>query len=243
MKVGMLALFDKWGERHAVTVLQLDNCQVVQVKTPETDGYTALQLGVGEAKVKRLGVSKLGQYKKNDLTPNRKLSEFRVTPDALLPVGTKIHSMHFVPGQLVDVCGTSKGKGFAGVMKRWNFGGGRASHGNSLAHRIPGSTGCRQDPGRVFKNKKMPGRMGGERVTAQNLRLLKIDTTRDLLYIKGAVPGNNGSFVRVVDAVMGPFHPTPPPVPTFQGQAPADEIFAPVADSDIGKKTEPEDAY
>lgn len=138
MKVGMLAIFDQWGERHAVTVLQLDNCQVVQVKKPETDGYLALQLGVGEAKVKRVGISKLGHYEKNDLVPNRKLAEFRISPDALLPVGTKISSLHFVPGQLVDVCGTSKGKGFAGVMKRWNFGGGRATHGNSLAHRIPG---------------------------------------------------------------------------------------------------------
>lgn len=135
MKVGMLALFDSWGERHAVTVLQLDSCQVVQVKQPETDGYTALQLGVGEAKRKRVGVSMLGHYDKVGLSPNRKLSEFRVSPDAVLAVGTQISSLHFVPGQLVDVCGTSKGKGFAGVMKRWNFGGGRATHGNSLAHR------------------------------------------------------------------------------------------------------------
>ena len=193
MKVGMLALFDSWGERHAVTVLQLDSCQVVQLKQQDTDGYTALQLGVGEAKHKRVGVSLRGHYEKAGLVPSRKLAEFRVSPDAILPVGTMISSLHFVPGQLVDVCGTSKGKGFAGVMKRWNFGGGRATHGNSLAHRydaaaiistlfsphsglnliqlihiflslsrIPGSTGCRQDPGRVFKNKKMPGRMGGE---------------------------------------------------------------------------------
>ena len=244
MKVGMLAVFDKWGERHAVTVLQLDNCQVVQVKKAETDGYTALQLGVGEAKLKRLGVSKLGHYGKHDLTPNRRLSEFRVSPDALLPVGTKIRSLHFVPGQLIDVCGVSKGKGFAGVMKRWNFGGGRATHGNSLAHRIPGSTGCRQDPGRVFKNKKMPGRLGGERVTTQNLQVLKIDTERDLLYIKGSVPGSRGNFVRIVDAVKGPFYPQPPPLPTFTGKLPAEkELFAPAAATDVGKFKEPEDAY
>lgn len=246
MKVGMLAIFDKWGERHAVTVLHLDNCQVVQVKKPETDGYMSLQLGVGEAKLKRVGISKRGQYEKHGLVPNRKLAEFRVSPDALLPVGTKISSMHFLPGQMVDVCGTSKGKGFAGVMKRWNFGGGRATHGNSLAHRIPGSTGCRQDPGRVFKNKKMPGRMGGERVTTQNLQVMKIDPDRDLLYIKGAVPGSNGTFLRVVDAVKGPFYPagTKPPMPTFTGKVAAGtELVAPIAADDVGKRKEPEDPY
>ena len=152
MKVGMLPVYDKWGKRWPCTALQLDNCQVVQVKTEETNGYTSLQLGVGEAKVKRLGISKLGHYNKAEVTPNRKLWEFRVTPDMLLPVGTRIRAKHFVPGQLVDVAGISKGKGFQGVMKRWNFSGGRATHGNSLAHRIPGSTGQRQvEP--TLKNK------------------------------------------------------------------------------------------
>jgi len=153
--------------------------------------------------------------------------------------------MHFVPGQYVDVCGTTKGKGFAGVMKRWNFGGGRATHGNSLAHRIPGSTGCRQDPGRVFKNKKMPGRLGGERATIQSLKILKIDPARDLVYVKGAVPGNNGGFVRIVDAVMGPFYPSPPPIPTFSGKLPSEgqPLFAPASPTDRGKFKEPEDAF
>ena len=245
MKVGMLALFDSWGERHAVTVLQMDSCTVVQVKTPETDGYLALQLGVGEAKASRTGISLRGHYDKNGLAPSRMLGEFRVSRDALLPVGARIHSMHFVPGQYVDVCGVSKGKGFAGVMKRWNFGGGRATHGNSLAHRIPGSTGCRQDPGRVFKNKKMPGRLGGERATIQSLKILKIDPARDLIYVKGAVPGNNGGFVRIVDAVMGPFYPSPAPVPTFNGKVPPEgqPLFAPASPTDRGKFKEPEDAF
>ena len=188
----------------------------------------------------------LGHYKKSNIEkPNRKLSEFRVTPDAIVPVGTKIRAVHFVPGQLVDVCGTSKGKGFAGVMKRWNFGGGRASHGNSLAHRIPGSTGCRQDPGRVFKNKKMPGRLGGERVTVQNLVVLKIDTQRDLLYVKGAVPGPKGGWIRVCDAVKGPFHPTAPAFPTFLNDVKDldKQLYAPAGEKDVLLQTEPPDPY
>ena len=137
----------------------------------------------------------------------------QVTPDCVLPVGTPIYATHFVPGQLVDVCGISKGKGFQGAMKRWNFKGGRASHGNSLSHRVLGSTGCRQDPGKVFKGKKMPGRMGTDRITVQNLRVLKIDVTRNLLYVKGAVPGQKGAFLRVTDAVKGPFYPDASTVP------------------------------
>jgi large subunit ribosomal protein L3 len=178
MKVGMLAIWDKWGQRYPTTVLQLDNCEVVQTKTEETNGYTALQLGVGEAKPSRVKKPQAGHFAKAGVSPKRKLQEFCVTPDAVLPAGTKIEAMHFVPGQLVDVCGISKGKGFQGVMKRWNFGGGRATHGNSLSHRIIGSTGCRQDPGKVFKNKKMPGRMGSERITTQNLTVLKVSTLK-----------------------------------------------------------------
>ncbi len=153
--------------------------------------------------------------------------------------------MHFVPGQLVDVCGTSKGKGFAGVMKRWNFGGGRATHGNSLAHRIPGSTGCRQDPGRVFKNKKMPGRLGGDRITVQNLTVLKIDTQRDLLYVKGAVPGPKGGWIRISDAVKGPFFPSTPAFPTFLDDVKDldKQLYAPVGDKDVLIQTEPPDPY
>lgn len=147
---------------------------------------------------------------------------------------------------MVDVCGTSKGKGFAGVMKRWNFGGGRATHGNSLSHRIPGSTGCRQDPGKVFKNKKMAGRMGGERTTTQNLKVLKIDSLRQIVFVKGAVPGCNGSFVRIVDAVKGPFSPSVLPVPTFEIPADFDrtlQMVAPAPEQDVGILREPEDPY
>jgi len=253
MKVGMLPVWDKWGERHPATVLHLDECQVVQVKTEENNGYYSMQLGVGEAKPSRVNISSQGHFDKFGVKPKRKLMEFRVTPDALLSPGTKISAMHFVPGQLVDVCGVSKGKGFAGVMKRWNFGGGRATHGNSLAHRIPGSTGCRQDPGRVFKNKKMPGRMGGEKITAQNLFILKIDPIRDLLYVKGAVPGSNGTFVRIVDAVKGPFYPSPPPFPTYLEPIPKAtpeavknqeyQVFAPMAATDVGIFKAPDDPY
>lgn len=245
MKVGMLPFWDKWGNRHATTVLQLDECQVVQVKKDETDGYSALQLGVGEAKLKRVNKPDMGHYAKAEVKPKRKLMEFRVTPDALLPVGTQIKAPHFVPGQLVDVCGISKGKGFQGVMKRWNFRGGFASHGASVSHRIPGSTGCRQDPGRVFKNKKMAGRMGSERVTVQNLRVLKIDPSRDLIYVKGAVPGNSGVFLRIVDAVKGPFFPSPPPFPTFAPPADFDAtvpLVAPEPEKDVNDKKEPDDA-
>lgn len=190
----------------------------------------------------------LKHFEKANVTPSRKLMEFRVSPDCLLDTGTKISALHFVPGQLLDVCGTSRGKGFAGVMKRWGFGGGSASHGNSLSHRAPGSTGCRQDPGRVFKGKKMAGRMGGKRVTKQNLMLLKIDPERDLLYVKGAVPGCAGSFVRVQDSIKGPFYPSPPPVPTFELDAshpdyPKQALFAPAGEKDRWDLAEPDDPY
>lgn len=245
MKVGMLAIWDKWGQRHAVSILQLDDCRIVQVKTEETDGYCAMQLGVGEAKPSRVTISRAGHFEKIGIVAKRKLAEFRVTPDALIEAGTQIKATHFIPGQLVDVCGISKGKGFTGVMKRWNFGGGRATHGNSLAHRIPGSTGCRQDPGKVFKNKKMAGRMGGERCTVQNLVVLKIDQQRDILYVKGAVPGAKGNFVRVVDAVKGPFYPSSPPFPTdlLEKALGAPQLFAPATTTDIFNLKEVEDPY
>lgn len=244
MKVGMLAIFDKWGEKVAVTALQLDNCQVVQVKTEETNGYTALQLGVGEAKKNRIQISQRGHYEKSDLSIiNRKLMEFKVTEDMLLPVGTQINAMHFVPGQKVDVAGISRGKGFQGVMKRHNFSGGRATHGNSLSHRVPGSTGQSQDPGRTFKGKKMPGRMGGKRRTAQNLQIMKIDPKRNVVYIKGAVPGAKGTFVRIVDAVKGPFYPQDPPKPTYIGDIPDQVLYAPSSELDTGDYKIPDDAY
>lgn len=255
MKVGMIPVWDKWGQRHATTVLQLDECKVVQVKTEDTDGYTAVQLGVGEAKRGRVRGTAMGHFKRwlgknsdnvnsnnNKFTGkvNRTLQEFRVSPDALLEPGTVIEARHFVPGQLVDVCGTSKGKGFQGVMKRWNFKGGSASHGNSLAHRTMGSTGQCQDPGRTFKNKKMPGRMGGKRSTVQNLYLLKIDPERQLLYVKGGVPGPNGTFVRVVDAVKGPFSPSPPPLPTFFSAKEAEAVTSTAASKDVSVDTNEE---
>lgn len=243
MKVGMISVFDGQGVRSAVTVLQLDSCQVVQVKTEANEGYTALQLGVGEAKPQRVKLPMQGHCDKAGVTPKRKLMEFRVSPDCILPPGTKISAQHFVPGQLIDVCGISKGKGFQGVMRRWGFGGGAATHGNSVSHRVPGSTGCRQDPGRVFKNKKMAGRMGSDRVTVQNLKVLRIDPIRDLLYVHGGVPGNNGTFVRVVDAVKGPFYPSPPPVPTFTGTPATAPLFAPLPEHDFFNAKEPDDPY
>jgi large subunit ribosomal protein L3 len=214
----MLGVWDKWGVRYPVSVLSVDNCQVVQAKTRLSCGYTALQLGVGEAKLKRVNKPLLGHYdavknyanthsEEKSYVVNRKLMEFHVSDDCLLEPGTPIFATHFVPGQLVDICGISKGKGFQGAMKRHNFAGGRASHGNSLNHRTLGSTGCRQDPGKVFKGKKMPGRMGGDVKTIQNMKILKIDVSRNLIYVKGSVPGQKGAFLRVSDAVKGPFFP------------------------------------
>jgi len=264
MKVGMMPVWDTWGTRHACTVLQLDQCQVVQVKTEESDGYTALQLGVGEKKHNRVNKTTAGHARKAGVLPKRYLSEFRVTPDALLQPGTQINATHFVAGQLVDVCGTSKGKGTQGVMKRWNFGGGQATHGNSLSHRVMGSTGNCQDPGRVFKGKKMPGRMGSERKTTQNLFVLKIDPERQLIFVKGAVPGTNGNYVRIVDSVKGPFFPSPPPFPTCTADANIQQkqneeeeggkraaagiylpkqVMAPVGERDEGEWIEPTDPY
>lgn len=236
MKVGMLAIWDSWGVRHPVTVIHLDDVRVLQVKREETDGYTALQLGAGERKMKRAKKALMIHCAKVNSPPKRKLMEFRITADCVIEPGTKISSKHFVPGQLVDVCGISKGKGFQGGIKRWNMSGGNASHGASKSHRIVGSTGHRQNPGRVFKNKKMAGRLGGDRVTTQNLKVMKVDPARDLIYVRGAVPGNAGGFLRVVDAVKGPFYPEDPSYPTDLEQrewSVKDEVFAPVPEHDI----------
>lgn len=215
IKAGMLAEFDEWGTRHELTVIQLDDCQVVQVKREEDNGYDALQVGVCAAKVKNVNKPLSGHFASAGVEPKRKLGEFRVAKDALLPVGTSILAAHFVPGQRVDVCGTTKGKGFQGGMKRHNFSGQRATHGVSLAHRAIGSTGACQDPGRVWKGKKMPGHMGSRRRTVQNLVVFKVDTVRQLLYVKGHVPGSAGGFVRVQDAIKGANFPQDPPYPTF----------------------------
>jgi large subunit ribosomal protein L3 len=181
-------------------VLKVDNCQVVAVRTTEKDGYTAVQIGVGKAKVKNVSQGLRGHYAKAKVEPKAKLVEFRVTPDAVLEVGAEISAAHFVPGQFVDVVGTTKGRGFTGAMRRWNFGGLRATHGVSVSHRSHGSTGQRQDPGKTFKNKKMAGHYGVERVTTQNLKILASDADRGLIYVIGAVPGYDGSYVMVKDA-------------------------------------------
>ena len=196
-KVGMSRVFKDDGTHVPVTVFDIGGCQVVAQKTAERDGYNALQLGWGMAKVKNVTKAMRGHYAKAKVKPKRKLTEFRVSEDGLVDVGTELSAAHFVTGQFVDVTGTSIGKGFAGTVKRWGFGGGRATHGNSLSHRAPGSIGQNQSPGRVFKGKKMSGQMGNKRNTALNLDLIKVDVERNLLLVKGAVPGSANGTVMV----------------------------------------------
>jgi large subunit ribosomal protein L3 len=184
-----------------VTVLRLANCQVVGHRTKEKNGYVALQLGSGTRKVKNVTKAERGNFAIAKVEPKREVAEFRVSEDAMIPVGAEITADHFVAGQFVDVTGTSIGKGFAGGMKRWNFGGLRASHGVSISHRSIGSTGGRQDPGKTFKNKKMPGHMGSDRITTLNLKVAKIDIERGLIMVHGAVPGAKGGWITVRDAV------------------------------------------
>ena len=204
-KVGMTRLFMEDGKQIPVTVLQLDNLQVVAQRTEEAHGYTAVQLGAGTAKAKRTSQAMRGHFAAAKVEPKRKVAEFRVDADAMLPVGEEIIADHYFAGQYVDVAGTSIGKGFAGAMKRHNFGGLRATHGVSISHRSHGSTGQCQDPGKVFKGKKMAGHMGAARVTTQNLEVVKTDTARGLIMVKGAVPGSKGGWVTVKDAVKKPF--------------------------------------
>jgi large subunit ribosomal protein L3 len=200
-KVGMTRIFAEDGSHVPVTVLKVDNCQVVDVRTQEKHGYNAVQLGVGKAKVKNVSKAERGSFARAKVEPKAKLAEFRVSKDGLLEVGAELSVAHFVPGQFVDVIGTTIGKGFAGSMKRWNFGGLRATHGVSVSHRSHGSTGNRQDPGRTFPGKKMAGHLGVERVTTQNLTVVQTDEAEGLLLIKGAIPGHDGSYVLVSDAV------------------------------------------
>ncbi|KEJ96854.1 50S ribosomal protein L3 [Pseudosulfitobacter pseudonitzschiae] len=207
-KVGMTRLFMEDGKQIPVTVLQLDKLQVVAQRTPEKDGYTAVQLGAGTAKVKRTSQAMRGHFAAASVEPKRKVAEFRVDPEAMLAVGEEIIADHYFEGQYVDVAGTSIGKGFAGAMKRHNFGGLRASHGVSISHRSHGSTGQCQDPGKVFKGKKMAGHMGAARVTTQNLQVIRTDSARGLIMVKGAVPGSKGGWVTVKDAVKKPFPET-----------------------------------
>lgn len=200
-KVGMTRLFLEDGRHVPVTVLKLDGCQVVATRTDEKDGYTAVQLGSGFAKPKRLSKADRGQFAKAEVEPKKKLAEFRVDADSMLAVGDVIKADHFVAGQKVDVTGITIGRGFTGAMKRWNFRGLEASHGVSISHRSLGGTGGRQDPGKTFKNKKMHGHYGVDRVTTQNLEVAKVDVERGLIMVRGAVPGSKGGWVFIRDAV------------------------------------------
>ncbi len=200
-KMGMTRLFMEDGKQIPVTVLQLDKLQVVANRTDEKDGYSAVQLGAGTAKAKRVSKAMRGHFSIAKVEPKRKIAEFRVAPENLIGVGEEITANHFFEGQFVDVSGTSIGKGFQGAMKRWNFSGLRASHGVSISHRSHGSTGQCQDPGKVFKGKKMAGHMGAARVTTQNLQVVRTDADRGLIMIKGAVPGSKGGWVTIKDAV------------------------------------------
>ena len=200
-KVGMTRLFQEDGRHVPVTVLALENCQVVSVRTAERDGYVAVQLGAGVAKQKNVAKPQREHFAKAEVPLKAEVAEFRVADDALLEVGATIAASHFVPGQLVDVAGHTQGKGFAGGMKRWGFGGMRATHGVSISHRALGSTGQRQDPGKVFKNKKMAGHMGDRQRTQQNLEIVLTDVERGLIFVKGSVPGSKGTWLMVSDAV------------------------------------------
>src|SRR5687767_11934682 len=203
-KMGMTRLFQEDGRHVPVTVLALENVQVVARKEAGRDGYTALQLGAGTAKVKNVAKPQRGHFGKPEVEPKARVAEFVVADDALLDVGAEITADHFVAGQYVDIQGSTQGKGFQGGMKRWGFGGLRATHGVSLSHRSLGSTGQRQDPGRVFKNKKMAGHMGAKNRTQQNLEIVRTDLERGLLFVKGSVPGHKGGWLLVKDAVKVP---------------------------------------
>ena len=226
-KLGMTRLFLEDGKQVPVTVLQLDALQVVAQRTVETDGYTAVQLGAGTAKVNRTTAAQRGHFAKANVAPKRKLVEFRVSEENLIEVGAEISAEHYLAGQFVDIAGTSIGKGFAGAMKRHNFGGLRASHGVSISHRSHGSTGQCQDPGKVFKGKKMAGHMGAVRVTTQNLQVVRTDADRGVIMVKGAVPGSRGGWVTIKDAVKKPAHAdAPKPAAIRAAAAPAAEVAA-----------------
>jgi len=211
-KLGMTRVFNDLGDHVPVTVLKVSGCQVVGHRTEEKNGYTALQLGVGRAKVKNVTKAERGHFARAEVEPKLKLAEFRVSADKMIPVGAELTADHFLVGQYVDVTGVSTGKGFAGAMKRWNFAGLRASHGVSISHRSHGSTGGRQDPGKTWKNKKMAGHMGVETVTTQNLRVVGTDPERGLILLEGSVPGHAGGWISVRDAVKKPL-PKDAPAP------------------------------
>ncbi|HEU5019223.1 MAG TPA: 50S ribosomal protein L3 [Pseudolabrys sp.] len=232
-KVGMTRVFTDAGEHVPVTVLRLAQCQVVAHRTKDQNGYVALQLGSGERRANNMSKGDRGYFAKAKVEPKRKLAEFRVSDDAVIPVGAEITADHFVAGQFVDVCGTSIGKGYAGPMKRWNFGGLRASHGVSISHRSHGSTGGRQDPGKTFKNKKMAGHLGVERVTTLNLKVVSTDVERGLILVEGAVPGAKGGWITVRDAVKKPLPKDAPKPGKFRvgGEAEAAPAEAPATEA------------
>jgi large subunit ribosomal protein L3 len=221
-KVGMTRVFTDAGEHIPVTVLKLSNCQVLGHRTKDKNGYVALQLGSGSRRSVYMPKAERGQFALAKVEPKRKVAEFRVSEDAVIPVGAEITADHFVAGQFVDVTGTSIGKGFAGGMKRWNFGGLRATHGVSVSHRSIGSTGGRQDPGKTWKNKKMPGHMGVDRITTLNLRVVQTDVERGLVLVEGAVPGSKGGWIMVRDAVKKPLPKDAPKPGKFREAAPAE---------------------
>jgi large subunit ribosomal protein L3 len=224
-KVGMTRLFQADGRHVPVTVLQLEDLQVVGRREAGRDGHTAVQLGAGKAKAKNIAKPQRSAFGKAEVEPKAKVAEFRVAEDALLDIGASISADHFVAGQLVDVCGVTQGKGFAGAMKRWGFKGLRATHGVSVSHRSHGSTGQRQDPGKVFKNKKMAGHMGARNRTQQNLEVVRTDPVRGLIFIKGSVPGSKGGWVSVEDAIKLPQHDGVPfPAGLISKNQPAEEM-------------------
>ena len=223
-KMGMTRLFQADGRHVPVTVLQLENVQVVAVREKNRDGYTAVALGAGTAKAKNVAKPQRGAFGKANVEPKAKIVEFRVDEDALLEVGATISADHFIAGQLVDIQGVTQGKGFQGGMKRWGFGGMRATHGVSVSHRALGSTGQRQDPGKVFKNKKMAGHMGAKNRTQQNLEIVRTDAARGLIFVKGSVPGSKGGWLKVWDAVKLPMNENAPyPAGLFDTKAKTDD--------------------
>lgn len=228
-KVGMTRLFLEDGRHVPVTVLKLDGCQVVALRTEEKDGYSAVQLGSGFAKVKRVNKADRGQFAKAEIEPRKKLAEFRIDAENMLEVGDAIQADHFVVGQKVDVQGVTKGRGFSGAMKRWNFRGLEASHGVSISHRSLGGTGGRQDPGKTFKNKKMHGHYGVDNVTTQNVEVAKVDVERGLIMVRGAVPGSKGGWVMIRDAVKRPHAKLPMPASVKKREAKA----APVKEAKV----------
>lgn len=228
-KLGMTRVFTDAGEHVPVTVLKLDNCQVVAHRTKAKDGYVAVQLGAGLRKAKNVAKAERGHFAVAQVEPKRKMVEFRVDEDTVIPVGAELTADHFIEGQYVDVTGTSTGKGYAGAMKRWNFGGLRATHGVSISHRSIGGTGGRQDPGKVFKGKKMSGHLGVERVTTQNLKVVRTDVERGLILVEGSVPGVKGGWIEVRDAVKRKLPdgvPMPGKFRVAGGAAPAAEAAA-----------------